>query len=696
MFPGKVRRIQGGRQMANEAGNSRRYPLGVLFVHGIGEQPMGDTLKSVVDPLVRSLDLWVHGATRCRALSLRQDAALQWAGALPTGADSTAGTDGTDRHAALREQASEMPLSIDWQAAPLPHEVPAPTNATPWGGSAVLRDGQPALAGPGDPTPAHAVLHLQTLDQQYRVTEARALLAESWWARSFVPPSSWALLAWTFKVLPLAFGMHVADIHRRHARQAHDAALPGFRRAGHGLRAILWLLLLAPAVMAALPVQALLTASVLLALLPIRFVQDAMRGLQSALIGTLGDSFLLVASPVSRAMIVAQCKRDLQWLSSQCDQVLLVAHSQGCAVSYLALCEQRPAELTEVTWVGSGLRKLEALRTAERNPRSLGLAWLVGTMPVLMWGLAHDLWARARWDGAGSRVFWLALFTLFFVVGLLHLLKPLRTGATRLWLDTWLGLKLRFWDIYASADPVPNGPLTDAAGNDPLMTPHEVHNLDSFIGDHTSYWRNIEEVMLPLALRVARAMGMPMEQLVEGDDKRLAACTQRRQHRVRWLGVLRTLIGLGGAALVFSRWEPWATAGRSALAQVLGWDLVSDIDIEPLVHALRTLLPELLLWLVLPYAALVLIWSGWESHEQRAWLMRDEPDTWVELAITLGLTVAALAPAGHAAATIVATPLAGPLAMAYVLLAGVFVAIMYVLALKSPQLAFRPRPAPQS
>lgn len=679
--------------MAQNANVSKRYPLGVLFVHGIGEQPMGDTLKSVVDPLVRSLDLWVHGASRCRALSLGEHAAREWAQAVPP---SSPDTGDVDRHTALRALAGEMPLSIDWPAAPMPHEVPPPTPATPWGGGAVLRDGQPALAGPGDPTPAHAVLHLQTIDQQHRVTEAEALLAESWWARSFVPPSAWALLAWTFKVLPLAFGMHVADLFRHHARQAGDAGLAGWRRFGHGLRAMLWAVLLAPAVMAALPAQVLLTASVLLALLPIRVVQEAMRSVQSALIGTLGDSFLLVASPVSRAMIVAQCKRDLLWVSSQCDKVLLVAHSQGCAVSYLALCEQRPAELVEVSWVGSGLRKLEALRTAERNPRSLGLAWLVGTMPILVWGLAHDLWVRARWDGAGSRVFWLCLFSLFFLIGLLHLLKPLRSGATRIWLDAWQALKLRIFDIYATDDPVPNGPLAEhSAAADAQIIPCEVRNLASCTGDHTSYWRNLEEVTLPLALRMAEAMRMPLKQLVDGDEARLAAGIRRRHHRVRWRIILQTLIGLGGVALVFSRWDLWADLARIAAQPGLVWKLVIDtgtaVDPEPLMPALRELLPELLVWLVLPLAALALIWNGWEAHEQRAWLMRDEPDSWLEMLIMLGLTAAALTPAARAAATQIAAPGAGALAMAYVLLAGVFVAIMYVLAVKSPQRAFRAR-----
>jgi pimeloyl-ACP methyl ester carboxylesterase len=38
-----------------------RHPLGVLFVHGIGEQPRGDTLLAFGEPLIQSIQQWVEG-----------------------------------------------------------------------------------------------------------------------------------------------------------------------------------------------------------------------------------------------------------------------------------------------------------------------------------------------------------------------------------------------------------------------------------------------------------------------------------------------------------------------------------------------------------------------------------------------------------------------------------------------------------
>lgn len=47
--------------MPEESTTGRKYPLGVLFVHGIGEQPEGDTLLGFGDPIIRFLRRWLTG-----------------------------------------------------------------------------------------------------------------------------------------------------------------------------------------------------------------------------------------------------------------------------------------------------------------------------------------------------------------------------------------------------------------------------------------------------------------------------------------------------------------------------------------------------------------------------------------------------------------------------------------------------------
>ena len=44
---------------AGERGESKEFDLGILFVHGIGDQRRGGTLVAFVDPLYRCLHRWL-------------------------------------------------------------------------------------------------------------------------------------------------------------------------------------------------------------------------------------------------------------------------------------------------------------------------------------------------------------------------------------------------------------------------------------------------------------------------------------------------------------------------------------------------------------------------------------------------------------------------------------------------------------
>lgn len=563
-------------ETADTAKPAKPYPLGVLFVHGIGEQPLGDTLKGAVDPIVRGLDLWLHGAD-C--------------------------------------------------------------------GFATLRDGRMQVSSGDDVCPTHAVLQVQTTDAQQQVTEGAALVAESWWARSFVPPTPRALLSWTFRVLPLAIGMHLSDGVRRHGSLMRDDQIGPLRRAGHALQAVGWLLVMMLALPLALPLQAVLAASVLLGLVPLRFVQDAMRALQATLVGTLGDSALLVSSPVSRAMIVGQCKTDLQWLADRCDQVFVVAHSQGCAVSFLALCESLPENLSEVSWLGSGLRKLELLRAAERDVGRVTAGWLGTTLPFVLWGFGHNLLSKWSWVGLG-----IVLVALgFYIAGVVGLVR-LKTNHTIVpWLARWPGLTLH--DVYASSDPVPHGPLFDSGTTAPA-TLHalQVRNLASWFGDHTSYWRNLEQVVLPIAWRICAALGVPTAQLLPGDTEWFEAATRRRQYRVLALVWLRSIVLAGGAWLLWCDAATWRTLGGTALDQAWAWGWGNNVDAKLIASPLRVVLPELVLWVLLPYAVLMLAWRGWELLDQRAFLTRTRSNGGLEWLLVTAMTAAIFTPVSRAVA----------------------------------------------
>src|SRR5262249_37434886 len=84
---------------------------------------------------------------------------------------------------------------------------------------------------------------------------------------------------------------------------------------------------------------------------------------QRKISATLGDSFLFVTSPITGAAVTTRVKKDLEWLMARCDRVIVLAHSQGAAVSYKVIKRQfwgghAPQKFHALITYGSGLRKL--------------------------------------------------------------------------------------------------------------------------------------------------------------------------------------------------------------------------------------------------------------------------------------------------------------------------------------------------
>lgn len=664
---------------SDPASSEARKPhrLGVLFVHGIGEQPRGDTLREVVDPIARSLDLWLHGAARCRADALGEANATAWAQGVPDGIGTP------ESEARIREKAHEIAWSTEWNLNPATDAQKAQIRQSEfWSGGAVLTDG----AGTADSEfPPHALLHVHTLGEHYEAREGTALVAECWWARAFVPATPWTLVAWTFKVLPFTIGMYFGDIVRRRLSGAAEGGAGRLRRSWDAMLALMALVFLLAGVPLITPlVLGLLVSVSVLSVVPVAAVRDAVISIQSSILGALGDSCLLVDSPVSRAMIVGRCKRDLQWLRERCDQLMVVAHSQGCAVSYLALSEDPPEQLREVQWIGSGLRKLEILRDSERDSTTVSAGWLVALMPWVLWSQGSRI-AEAGISYGNVLVAVLALAA--YVFGIARLILVLRAGATAVRVRAWQAKGVQLTEVYATGDPVPQGPMFDMTSkHDTALPTREVHNRASWLGDHTSYWRNIEEVMLPLGLRIAAALGVPVDRLLASDSRLLELAVRRRIHRVRALVGLRSVALLGGLAVLWLEAGVLVDAGSAVLAWVESSFGPTQEGVPPLAQALLDCLPPLA-WVVLPYAALVAAWRAWEVHEQRCFLLRCPPGTFVEMGLVAVMAAAAAIPAGRSAALLWGDIGAGT-AISMIIVGSIFLAVFYVQSLQVPKRAF--------
>jgi len=606
---------------------SQPYPLGVLFVHGIGEQPRGDTLRRFADPVVFSIDLWINSVARKRSRQMGQVKAKEWAQRMPTDLHDV------ERSMAVRFQAWQLAGPDD--DAPLTEADRAGlAKSSLWSGAAVLRDGHLPPPGMSAEFPPHAVLDMHLMGEHYDTEQREVLMAESWWSQSFVQPAASALLAWVWKIWPLALGMQLADPVRRLGERAFAANTALWRRLLAGAAAVLALLLMIILVPLSLVVPVALIATLFIGLLPVPMIRNAMQALQRLLTGTVGDSFLMAASAVSRATMVGQFKRDLAWLSARCQRVIVVAHSQGCAVSFLGLCEVTPAKLHSVTWLGSGMRKLEILRSAERRGSLIVSGWCVAACPMVF--IALQLWRPSTWSldnalGRGIAAFFLVAS---FVVGVISVISRTQASEAMQWVDYLRRRGVAFFDIFSTHDPVPNGALFDSDLAVSLgVETTEVRNRDSILSDHTNYLTNIEEVALPLGLRIAALAGLPLDALFGHDDAWLQEGKRRRAHRVSMLAGLRMVFFAFTAAIVVAAPQAWWDFARATYALARG--AVTNTSATANELASLSALGPVVACVGIAFVVLMWVWRGWDLHEQRQFLAREQPGTWTLTGLTL-------------------------------------------------------------
>ena len=241
-----------------------QYDIGILFVHGMGQQTRGDTLVRCGEPLIKWVNEWT------------------WT-----------------------EDAVEV--------------VSAFLNPVP-----------------EDPTaPPHATLKGRLPNDQGANQEVSWLLAESWWADTFAVPSFSNLAHWGFTALPWIIISHFGTLIRRFWLQKPSGMY----------RSLLWrvsALLIFPiylvlSVFLSTVVFVLMLLLLVLALLPIPQLRPVLVSIQKKLSAIVGDSYVLLQSPVQAAAIKTQVARDLDWLVAKCRAVAVVAHSQGGAVAYETL-----------------------------------------------------------------------------------------------------------------------------------------------------------------------------------------------------------------------------------------------------------------------------------------------------------------------------------------------------------------------
>jgi hypothetical protein len=421
----------------------KEFELGVLFVHGIGEQGQADTLLQFGEPLCDWIDSWLYddpakaivGECRFASASLKPPQV----------------SDGTPAHAELRleflgrsrRDDQKWLLTESWWSSQV--VTPAIREFLGW------------LVTRG---PWVTLLHLHQLAFTPEEPPFLMRLHRRW---RFIPATRppWLVAPLGIVVFSLWFLISL-------------------------LLAITW------------------TVVSLVALIPIGRLRDAVYSGLRKIAGIVGDSFVWVHEPIQRAAAIEATVKALKWLDARAGKIVVIAHSQGAAVAHRALRQSGTPTVQRFITFGEGLGKLQALMLAEAGtPGTLICAGLAAPLlgigaiwSIRLWQL--DLWAITH-AFAPVTVLLVGFICLARAwIDIRQKLSDLHAHG-RNWSLRIMQPELTWFDYYGTRDPVPNGALSRSIFL-PEVRSRAVNVLGSFLSDHTSYWRSKAD-FIPLVVR---------------------------------------------------------------------------------------------------------------------------------------------------------------------------------------------------
>lgn len=488
--------------------------------------------------------------------------------------------------------------------------------------------------------PAHAVIRLERSDGGVAIQ--RWLLTEAWWASSFPVPTFTDLARWSLSVVPWTFGEHYGKRIQRVLKARTDMPTIG---------GLMWALRLVGSMVAMMvglisSVFALLLLLLLqvLAVVPISGIRIWIGRIQRSLASSVGDSYVLVTNPLEEAAMLTAVRDTIAWTAERARTVVVVAHSQGCAVAFEAVEDGADERLKLLVTFGSGLQKLDELRyvMAHRPFQLAAGLTLVGMLFTIAgaWATAIELSGSQGMAVVGAFDVWFLLIfgAVLLLAGLKDLISGVDTGLT----DRILRPQPFEWlDIHASADPVPNGPLIDKGDPTGRVSMLGVVNLGSMSRDHGAYWRNRDEFVSAVAkglLHLVSDLGLSLTASQEDIIKRV------RHRRVALLRAAVWLAAVGVVGLALRYLDAWVEVGQWVIGQIQLWlpwtpeaPTASDPAFEQWLRSVGVFSIVLLV-----YALAYFAWSIWNSADMRAALRGMAPSGSSRVFFGLTLSVQAV------------------------------------------------------
>jgi hypothetical protein len=462
--------------------------------------------------------------------------------------------------------------------------------------------------------PPHAIVELRCAGQQRRTM----IFAESWWAETVLPPTYGELVRWSLLVVPWTLASHFFS--RLRASSGKPAAL-------------LWHFVTMLVALLAMPaLLAVLAVVLILGLIPIAQVREIAVAIQRTLATTIGDSFALLHNDIQRAAIVARVERDLRWMAGTCNEIVVVAHSQGAAVAHMALNKSTGdgPKITLVTFGAGIARLLEAEQLMRGDIQRKAVPWLIclgGTLVAIgLWGSLPAFW-ELRWQFAQAGAIYIGGIALVYIV--MSAMETLFGVTPPKWVQllvmpAFIPMLVVMWrlfdrsplvfsligaqyaigagfawntdssssrtveanvsswlDFHASRDPVSNGPLFGPEGDKRSV---EVWNQRSIVADHTTYWTSLDDFVAQVACLVTAKAGVTLDR--DPDDQlRLEKARARRRWRTAWLAGVRMavlaspllIVGSRGLSSAFSATDSGALFQLQRSTTEAVADLISDV-----------------------------------------------------------------------------------------------------------------------
>ena len=442
--------IEGGDPIPNQFFSRRdivqgyRFEVGVLFVHGIGPHQKRETLVQIGEPILHFWRGLLDKASLSAGKRLDPKKRKEWC----------------DRVRVKRLKNRQDNEGVMGAVEGFEKQVHSHSNDKP-ADSHLFRCGHARVKDTvvektADPRlPASSLIRLSSLYEDTSLRESHVVLSEAWWTDKVIPYSFMELTSWICEVLPTAAHLDISGSMLA-AKRIGESAGPWYWRVFCRISAI--------SILATIPLRlafAVLMFPILLligstSLAPLRPVKLATSWLVDTLMGTVGQSHVLTKSPIRRNAIVRSVAGNLEWMEENCEKIVVIAHSQGAEIARL-VSQSRRWPLVE-RWIsfGPAIKPLNML-DSENLKKTCSIKQRFSSPSYQLRG-STDAFTK-----------WRNYYTAH---------DPVSAG----------GLEAR------------KGELSEAGIT--TYEEYEIQNRCSVISDHTSYHKNIEQFIAPIASEI--------------------------------------------------------------------------------------------------------------------------------------------------------------------------------------------------